>query len=447
MNIIIVGSGEIGKHIALSLAEESHSIVVIESNDAIADELGKRIDARIIRGDGSSLTTLIDANVSDCDLFLALTANNNVNLVASSLAKTMGAKKTVCRVHPGIERDSFMLDLGEHFGVDYLFSSERLAAVELAKYVRNPDAILVEEIAQGHVELQQVRISPQSKMIGIPLAELDFPNRVRIGSILREGESFIPAATDVIEIGDIVTLFGEPNRLDELAKRLQNKSAKEKANVVIFGGGEYGFSLAESLQSWNCHVRIFESDPDLCEQLSDMLTNVTMLNADATSLEELKEEQVGDADFFIAVTNIDEDNVMTCLQAHSLGAKNCLTLIHRADYADAMMGFGDQMGILAAISPRDATRRDLSRFLISDRFHLLQKLKNADLIETAVADDAKIVGQKVKDVEWPEGCILVALLEGGRATVPAADDEIPQGSHIYAVVSPKAKRKFLKLVS
>ncbi len=448
MNIIIVGSGEIGTHIALSLAKESHAIVVIEADKQIADDLRERLDARVMVGDGSSLNTLIEASIAECDLFLALTSDNNVNLVSSSLAKKLGAKQTLCRVHPGVERESFLVDIGEHFGIDYLFSAERLSAVELAKYVFNPHAILVEEIAQGHVELQQVKVQHQSKMIGIPLKELDFPSRVRVGTILRGERSFIPSAEDALEGGDVVTFFGEPGKLYEVTQRLRNRSAKEDPpNVVIFGGGEYGFSLAQTLASRNCKIRIFETDLARCEELKDQLTNATILNADATSLSELKEEDVGEADFFIAVTNVDEDNVMTCLQAHSLGTKHCLTLIHRADYADAIMGFGKEMGILAAISPRQATRRDMSRFLISDRFHLLQKLEGADLIESAVSENAPVAGKLVKDIEWPEGCILVAFQRGSSAQVPAADDEVKAGGYIYAVVNSKAKKKFLKLVS
>src|SRR5690606_24327434 len=131
---------------------------------------------------------------------------------------------------------------------------------------------------------------------------------------------------------DLLTLFGEPTRLHDFLPRFRQHSEKEdELNIVIFGGGEYGFSLAQSLESVDCRVRIFEEDEDRCEALSDLLTNVTILHADATSLAEMKEEQIGMADFFIATTQVDEDNVMSCLQAHSLGTKYCLPLIHRAD--------------------------------------------------------------------------------------------------------------------
>jgi len=448
MNIIIVGAGEIGTHIALSLAAEHHSIVVVEADETVAHELNNRIDARVLVADGTSIGLLIDAGVSDCDLFLSLTSDNHINLVASSVAKRLGATKTICRVHPGIQRESLFLDFGEHFGIDYLFSSERLAAVELAKYIRNPKSFMVEEIARGHVEIQQVSVSAQSRLCGRALHEIDFPARVRVGAIIRGGDTLIPSADEILMTHDLVTLFGEPAKLHDTVLRLQNRSGKDqKSNIVIFGGGEYGFSLAQSLESWNCRIRIFEADPARCQVLSDQLTNVTILNADATSIAEMKEEQIGEADFFVAVTHVDEDNVMTCLQAHSLGTKYCLPLIHRADYADAMTGFGEKMGILAAVSPREATRKDLSRFITSDRFHLLQKLAGVELIEASVTEKSGLAGMKVRDVDWPDDCVLVGLLHGSRGQVPAADDVIKTEDSLYALVSPGAKRRFLKLVA
>ncbi|MDF1825767.1 MAG: Trk system potassium transporter TrkA [Verrucomicrobiales bacterium] len=448
MNIIIVGAGEIGTHIALSLASESHSIVVIEANESVATELNSRIDARVMVADGTSISVLIEAGVSDCDLFLSLTSDNNINLVSASVAKQLGAAKSICRVHPGIQRESLFLDYGEHFGIDYLFSPERLASIELAKYVRNPQSAMVEEIARGHVEIQQVQVNADSKLCGKALMDIDFPARIRVGAITRGKETIVPSASEIIMSDDLVTLFGEPAKLHETVLRLRNKSSRDsQSNIVIFGGGEYGFSLAQSLESWNCRVRIFEQDAERCQELSDLLTNVTILNADATSIAEMKEERIGEADFFIAVTGVDEDNVMTCLQAHSLGAKYCLPLIHRADYADAMTGFGEKMGILAAVSPREATRKDLARFITSDRFHLLQKLEGVELIEATVHDDSSTLGKTVREIKWPTDCVLVAQLHGVRGEVPTADDVINVEDSLYALVKPKAKREFLKLVA
>lgn len=448
MNIIIVGAGEIGAHLAQSLSRENHSIVVIEADESVSAELKNKADARFLVGNGASVATLIEAGARECDLFLSLTSDTNVNLVAASAAKGLGAAKTIARVHPGVQRENRFLDYGERFGIDYLFSPERLAAVELAKHVRSPHAVLVEEIARGSVELQQLRIRSDSRMLDTPLRDLGFPARVRVGAIARQGKTFIPGAEEKLEAHDLVTLVGEPAPLHEITRRFRNRPPKgPEVNIVIFGGGEYGFALAELLADWHCRVRIFESDRDRCEELSELLPGVTLLNADATSLSEMKEEQVGDAHFFIAVTPEDEDNVMTCLQAQNLGARHCLAIVHRADYADTLTGFREQLGILAAVSPREAARKDLSRFIISDRFHLLRKLEGVELIETVVDAGAAAEGKEVREVDWPEDCLLVALLHGTDGIVPAAEDRIEEGDSLYALVGPKAKRKFLRLAS
>ena len=449
MNIIIVGAGEIGRYMAVHLSRRSHAIVVIEKDEVVAKELDEQIDARVINSDGASINTLVEAGVAECDLFMSLTSDNNINLVSSSVAKELGAGQTICRVTPELQREGFLFDVRTHFKIDYVFSSERLTAVELAKFIRNPDSIFVEELAQGKIELQQLTVSPESKMIGKPLRELGFPARVRVGIISRGDEAtVIPGPDAMLEPGDKVTLFGEPNKLHEIGQRLRGANVNDKmTNVVIFGGGEYGFSLAQTLESWNCRVRVFEKDPNRCEMLAERLSNAIILNTDATSLAELKEESVGEADFFVAVSGEDEDNVMTCLQAHSLGAKSCLTLIHRADYADTMTGLGDRIGIRAAVSPRRETRKDLERFLTADRFHLVRKLEGGELIEARVAKESKVAGKKVKEIEWPEHCLLVAKMHEVRAVAPSADDRIAAEDFLYAFVSPKAKRQFLKLVS
>ena len=402
MNVFIVGAGEIGRHMATRLSGENHSIVVIENDETVASELDSQIDARVLNMNGASVNTLVEAGIDECELFMALTSDSNINLVSCSLARTLGAKQVLCRVHPGLQREEFLFNFREHFGIDYLFSPQRLVAVELAKFIRYPDALFVEELARGQIELQQLTVSAHSKMAGKTLRDSGFPARVRVAAIQRKGKSFIPEPDDEILAGDEVTLFGEPRLLRETALKLRKGNDRdETANVVIFGGGEYGFSLAQTLESWNCRVRIFESDKERCNALIETLPNATILNTDGTSLTELKEEKIGDADFFIATTGEDEDNVMTCLQAHSLGTENCLTLIHRADYADAMTRLGDQVGIKAAISPRNATLRDLGRFLTSEKFHLVRRLSAGELIEARVAEESSVAGKKIRDVEWP----------------------------------------------
>jgi len=448
MNMIIVGAGEIGRHLASVLSQQGHVISVIEKDEKLAAELENTIDGKVIHGNGSSVQDLVEADVGECDLFLSLTSSNTANMMSASMAKAMQVGKVICRVHPGLQREEWLFDFKGHFGIDHIFSSERLAAIELAKYVRNPDSLVIEELARGKIELQQVRIGEGSSVKGVSLKKLGAPKGIRLAMVTRNGQHFVPDAETVLEVGDVVMIFGEPRKLRDFATKLQGRQSRgERLKVVIFGGNEYGFSLAQMLETIDCDVRIFEKDPKLCAQLADRLVNATVICADATVVANLEEEQVGEADFFIATSPGDEDNVMSCLQAHTLGVESCLTLIHRADYASAISGSGHHLGIKAAVSPREATRREVQRFITTDRYHVLEEFDAALLLEIRVGNGSIAAGHMVHEVEWPQGVVLVGQLQGVQADVPGPDDFLHAGDHLYAVVARPALKAFTKLLA
>ncbi|MEP2776033.1 MAG: Trk system potassium transporter TrkA [Luteolibacter sp.] len=448
MNIIIVGAGEIGRHLAGSLAKEAHRISLIEADKSLAEELEATLDAKVIHGDGTSVSDLADADVGECELFLSMSSSNTTNMMSASMAKSMGVAKVVSRVHPSLQREEWLFDFRGHFGVDHIFSSERLTAIELAKFVRNPDSLVVEELARGRIELQQVSVGENSSSKGKKIRDLGAPEGVRVAMVSRGATTYVPIADSVIEEGDVVTIFGEPRKLREFAKDLQGKrKSSNKLRVIIFGGNEYGFSLAQMLESIDCTVRVFERDPEICKGLADRLTNAVIINADATVSAELEEEQVGEADFFISTSTDDEDNVMSCLQAHTLGVKNCLTIIHRADYAAAISASGHHFGIRAAISPREATRREIQRFITTDSYHILKRFDGVDLMELRVGKGSIAAGHMVKEIQWPPGTVLVGKLRGLHAEVPGPDEVLLGGDHLYAMVSKDARKLFLKLLA
>ncbi len=447
MNILILGAGEIGYYLAEQLSAQDHNICVIESNEHIAAEINEKLDARVVEGNGSSVTVLEEAGVAECDVFLGLSANDNTNVVAASIAKSLGAKRTIARVHSDVQREQWLFDYRSHFNVDYLFSSERLAAVELAKYIRNPDCLIVEEVARGRIELQQAPISNTCGIVGKRLRDLQLPQRVRVGSIQRSDTAIIPDGDEVLRTGDVVTLFGTPRSLQQAAPIFRGDRPNDEIRVVIFGGGEYGFALAQMLEGGRFRTRIFERDKKRCAYLAGVLQHTTLINADATSMRLLREEQVGEADFFVGATLDDEDNVMTCLQAKDLGVKHCLTLVHRADYADAVTRAGAKLGILGAVSPRVATARDLMRFVTSEKFSTLISLNGGiEVIEFTIEAQSPLAGRKVAEIDWPKGSGLVSLTHGSAATVPAAQDELQAGDIVVAMVADSARKAFRKLI-
>lgn len=448
MNIVIVGAGEVGSHLGESLVTESHNIFVVEQSESVVNDLQDKLDAHVVCGSGNSVAALEEAMIAEADVLLALTSDDSANLVTSSMAKALGAKQTLCRVHGAIQREEWLFNYREHFHIDYLFSSERLAAIELAKFIRNPDSLLVEEFARGRIELQQVDVGTDSSVIGCKLAELKLPERVRVGMIERGSRQFVPGAQDAIEAGDRVTVFGEPRRLEELSSmlRVKRESAGQR-NVVVFGGTETGVALAQMLESGGYKVRVFESDKKRCAALAQLLQETVIINADATSLPHLREERVGEADFFVAATDQDEDNVMTCLQASNLGTRHTLALIHRADYADAIQRTGKVLGILGAVSPREAVRRDLMRFMTPQGHRRVLGLGNtAEVIETKIPAYSVLAEKTVGEIKWPRACGLVALLRGQNALVPSARDMMKPGDTIYAIVTDESRSEFNALL-
>lgn len=449
MKIVILGMGAVGQHLADHLTNEQHSLTLIESSESLTEVLSERLDAQVLCGNGSSVLTLAEANTAEADLFLALSGDDNANLVAASLAKALGARRTIVRLHAKLQRDSWLFDLRNHFNIDHIFSTQRLAAIELAKHVRNPERLMVEEIAHGNIELQQVRVSEQRPMEGKALKDLGLPPNVRVALIRREERLFIPSAEDKLAVDDQITLFGAPRVLSDLLPQFQsNIIPPSEISVVIFSGGEYGFSLAQMLEGQRFRVRIIERDETTCRHLSETLQRTVVIQGDATSVQQLKEERVGDADFFIAASEDDEDNVMSCLQAKSLGTRYCLTLIHRSDYADVISRNSRQLQIHAAVSPREATNRELLRYMTPDRANTVLALgEDVEVMESVVPPASPLNGKKISQIEWPAGCVLVALLNGSQAIVPGAEDCLAEGDTLYAVVAREAKKPFRELFS
>ncbi len=449
MNIVIIGAGEVGRHLADNLSNRDHSITIIEADEALARELDEQLDSHVVGADGTDVATLAELGVAECDLFLALTSNRNVNLVAASLARSLGARKTIARVDAAVQRTEWLFDYRSHFKIDHLFSVERLTAIELAKHIRNPDRLVVEELARGRIELLQCTVPAGAPAIGREIQVLKLPAQIRIAMIQRGGQILVPTARDAVQTGDVVTLFGNPDKLVS-ALPIFDPNSKPRADtrVVIFGGGEYGATLAQMLEGKShFQVRIMERDKTRCEQLVALLQRTTVIHGDATSVNQLKEEQVGAADFFVATSHGDEDNVMSCLQARNLGTRHCLTLVHRADYADAISANEERLGIHAAVSPRVAVGKELLRFITSDDYHQILTLPGgAGVQEITVSVDSAVCGRKISEITWPAGAGLVALLHGQQAVVPGGDDVIQGGDTVYALTTDVARAALVRLL-
>ena len=358
MRIVILGAGTVGSSIADLLCRHGHSITIVDKDAAKTRQLNDELDVRALTGSASSSSVLFQCNVPGADLCLAVTGDDEVNIVAASMAKAMGAHRSIARVYAPVFRDLSTFDYQRHFKIDRLLSLEHLSAMELAHAIRHPGSVAMEHFARGELEVDEFAVSDNATAVGKPIKKLGLPPGVRIASISRDGNTFLALAEDKLDVADRITLIGAGDDIDGV-KHLFQKETPAKQGVVIAGGGETGYHLAQSLETGRFGIVLMDSDRDRCDFLSQNLKQTTVVHTDATRRANLEEERVGSADVFVACTREDEDNIMACVTAREIGAKTILAIVERPDYAEVV----GKLGIDLAVSPREVMARQVLSLL------------------------------------------------------------------------------------
>ena len=358
MRIVVLGGGTVGTWIADLLCRHRHSVTVVDNDASNCRLINNELDVRVVNGSASQSSVLFQSDVLGADLCLAVTGDDEVNIVAASMAKAMGARRSIARIHGAVFHDVSTFDYQRHFGIDRLLSLEHLTAMELARGIRNPGSVVLEHFARGELEVLEVVMEEPTKAIGVPLKDLGLPKTIRIGSIYRDGRMWIAGAEDVIELNDRITIIGNRKDVDAVKGTLQEKQSR-RSRVVIAGGGETGYHLARSLQGERFSVVLMEQSSERSEFLAKHLGRTTVVKADATRRSILEEERVGSADYFVACTGDDENNIMAGVEARDIGAKNIMAVVGRPDYANVV----GKLGIDLAVSPRDVLALQILGFL------------------------------------------------------------------------------------
>ena len=446
MKIIIVGAGEVGHNLCTTLAASGHDVTLIERSSLRCEKLDEEQNARIITGNGSSARQLVEVDVAECDAFLAMTSDDRTNVISCSLAKGLGAKNTIARIHDETYSDNSVINYQLHFGIDLLVNPEAICAVELAKEIRGAGRVAVENFARGQIEVQQQRVATGSRLIGKQLQDLKFDPRVRIGYIQRDGKSEIASAESTMQEGDLVTHFGHPEALFALREKFDPKHKVDLSRVVLFGASETAINLIQLLSNPRFKIRVIEKDPETCRELAERFPHITVINGDATSLRLLEEEQIGKADYFVGCTKDDEENILTCIQASKLGAKHVQLVINKGDYDELLGMLKTTLAIEVVVSARRATADFMLRTLSTETVATLADLtsQGVRILEVRISHSSPCVGRSVKDLQFPRGSLLVALQHKFKAKVPAADDVILAGDRVVVAVNHEQEKALLE---
>jgi len=431
MRIVVIGAGTVGTSIAEMLCHEKHSVTVVDQNPRRTRAVNERLDVRVVTGSGAQSSVLFQADVLGCDLCLAVTGIDEVNLIAASLAREMGAQRTVARVYSTIYRDASTFDYRRHFQIDRLLSLEHLSAMEFARELRSPGSIAVENFARGELEVHEVEITARSRKLDIPLRELAMPRTVRIGSISREGRTWIAGADDRLAAGDHVTLIGKRNDVDDVKDSLRTQPPPRQG-VVIVGGGETGYQLARMLEGPHFALILLEVDLERCEFLAKNLHHTTVVHCDGTRRRVLEEERVGSADAFVACTGDDENNILAAVEARDIGVQRVMAIVGRPDYA-AVMG---RLAIDRAVSPRQVMAKQVVGMLHSGPVVSRSPLGRGEIVilEVEVREGSPATEHVLANLDLPGQCLIAAVTREDFVRVPGADDRLKSGDTVIVLV-------------
>ena len=454
MKIIIIGAGRVGTSVAEALVSEANDITVIDADPARVSELQDRFDLRGLVGNAALPTTLQQAGADDADILIAVTAGDEVNLVACKIAADLFNVPTrIARVR-NVELQQHPALMGENgFRASHVIFPEQTVTDYLLKLIEFPEALQVLEFADGRASLIAVRAFAGGPLVSHPVKDLrrHIPNvDTRIVAIFRN-EASIPVDGDTfVQPGDEVFFLAPTASIRRVMSELRRMD-KPVRRVIVAGGGNIGLRLARALDTGEgvdvgerFNVRIIEFNKRRAELLAHQLSsNVLVLNGDATDEDLLSQEGVQDADLFVALTNDDENNIMSSLLAKRLGARRVIALINRKSYGDLMQG--TQIDI--AVSPSYATLSALLRFVRRGDVVAAHSLRRgaAEALELIVHGDEKssrIVGKAIEHIEMPRGATIGAIVRGSgeRAQVLMAHHDVVIQPEDHLIVFVENKR-------
>lgn len=440
MKIIILGAGQVGGTLAISLAGEDNDITIVDTNPKKLRALQDHLDLRTIVGYGSHPQILRQAGAEDADMVIAVTNSDETNMIACQVAYSIFKTPTkIARVRSAEYFDEKKLFDSKNLPVDVVISPELLVVKYIRRLVENPGALQVVDFADGLVRLVAVKAYYGGLLVGNALSALKdhMPNiETRVAAIFRRGKAIMPTGDTVIEADDEVFFIAASHHIRQVMGELQKLENPYK-RIMIAGGGNIGKGLAKSLEE-NYHVKLIEADPKRALSISDELENTIVLHGDASNQELLIDENIDHMDVFIAVTNKDEANIMSAMLAKRLGVRKTMVLINRVAYTDLLQG--NEIDI--ALSPQHTTTSSLLTHIrrgdVANVYSLRRGAAEAmEAVAHGTEDTSKVVGKAIGEIELPRGTSIAAIVRDEKVIIAHHNIVIQSDDHVILFLVDK----------
>ena len=435
MKIVIVGAGDVGSFLAKDLSQRAEDVIIIDTDAKALERVEENTDVMTLKGNGTFRKTLAEVGVQSADLVVGVTSHDDTNLVITSLANSMGAKRTVARVDAP---EFFMTNGGIERGVLGSFAivcASRLVSAELLRLVRKIEMPFVENFSSNSITVAMVEVTEACRYLEKAGSDVDLGKHAKVIGVFRDGE--LRRSFDLAHLynGDKILIASKLEKLPIAMRRLVQIPGKK---AVIIGGGDVGYQLAKSLQEVENRLTVIDVDRRRCEFLADKLDHATVVHGDGTSLALLQDEHVEMADYTIAVTKADEVNLMSSLVSQEIGVTNSYTLVHRPGYAHVY----EHLGIKGTASAHELISHAVYKYFPNQTILTDAPIPGTDYLvgEFQIPQTVSSKTLKIRDLTIPPGCYFVGISRSEEFYFGDGDTEIFAGDIIIIVL----KRKELK---
>lgn len=446
MKVVIVGGGKVGELLCADFSNIFKEVTIIDTNELRVEKLVETYDINGILGNGANYEVLTRADSAEADMFISVTASDEINMICCIAAKQMGAKYTIARIR-NPEYSKTKEFLRESLGIDLMVNPEYEAAKQISHMLKYPTAIKVESFFGGKFNILEVIINSNSMLKGVSLIDskkiIDFPSLVCL--VERQGEVFVPRGNYVFNVGDKVHITAANKNLKKFYKLLGNQDNMEKkiTSSLVIGGGKIAHYLVEFLQIANFYVKVIEIDKNKAIALSETFPDIDVIWADGSDRDTLIEEGIQTFDSCISLTGFDEENIIINLYADKLGIKKTVAKVNRA----SLKQIAEDIGQYSYITPKEIVGNIITKYTKSLQCSKHSDIENfyriannqVEVIEFKITNNsAKILGIKLKDLAINPNILIAFIIRNNKQIFPNGDDEIKLDDNVV-VVSYKHK--------
>ena len=442
MDVTILGAGEVGRHLAQALIGDGYDVKLIDADPDAVRAARELLDIEVLLGHGGSVDVLERAGVADGDLFCAVTNNDELNMLASLLSKKLGVDHTAVRINGLSHITSKRFLYKKTLDFDLTISPEEMTAAAISRLVRGQDSVSVESVAEGRLQLHRFELSGRFEAVGRKIKDVKLPKECLITAVFRGTSILIPSGEDEVLEGDEILLIGPSETIERVDKIVGGRIHLPR-RVAIVGGGRHGLAAAQTLERLRIKVKLLEIRRERAEEIADVLENSEVVHADGTNLHHLVEENIESTDLFLALTATDEFNLISCQLARQVGARMTAAMVSKADYQDLYK----QLEINAVISPRTLVAERILRFVRSGCRARITSIEHgrAEVLEMEVEETSPIAGQRLRDVTFPRGALVGAVIRGEKNFVPGGSDVLEVGDIVIVFALSQARIDVEKL--